>query len=250
MKFDPNRPDPVSIYDSVPVIASASASLSVPDTETETETETPALQRAGFSLIELMAVMVILAILMTFLAFRLGALGGVAKQRNTETYLAQFTGAAKNFEQETGAYPPSSWQSDWGPAPNKTNLGVEALCLALWAKDYGGSGISDDRLGNTDEDEAKKSLTTHGNNDLFELIDDWQNPIAYFYRQDYGREDLYMTQNKQGEWDSSTVKALKSSKTGNYYNARSFQLISAGEDGIFGTDDDLFNFERVDEEGE
>ena len=202
-----------------------------------------AAARAGFSLIELLAVMVILAILMTFLAFRLGALGGAAKQSTTKTFLQEVSAAANIYETEMGDYPSSSWKADWGPTPNKQNLGGEALCVQLWGKDYGGSGISDDKLVNMDEDEAKKSLTTHGNNDLFELKDAWDNPIAYFHRQDYGREDVYLTLDEEGLIDTSTIQAVRNPKTGNYFNPRGYQLISAGEDGIFGTKDDLYNFE-------
>jgi len=198
--------------------------------------------RAGFSLIELLAVMVILSILMTFLAFRLGALGGAAKQETTRSFLQQVALAANTYETEMGDYPTSSWKADWGPTPNKQNLGGEALCVQLWSKDYGGSGISDDKLINMDGDEAKKSLTTHGNNDLFELRDAWDNPIAYFHRQDYNREDVYLTLDEEDSLDTSLVKAVKNPKTGNYFNPRSYQLISAGEDGLFGTKDDLYNF--------
>jgi prepilin-type N-terminal cleavage/methylation domain-containing protein len=200
--------------------------------------------RAGFSLIELMAVMVILAILMTFLAFRLGSLGETAKYATTEQFLHQVGGAASAYEQETGDYPPSKWQSEWGPTPNKSNLGVEVLCATLWGDSGGGFGISEDRLLNFDADEAKKNLTSHANNDLFELADDWGNPIAYFHRQDYGRLDSYLTVDERGIEGESVVKALKNPVTGNYYNPRSFQLISAGEDGVFGGEesDDIYNF--------
>lgn len=207
--------------------------------------------KAGFSLIELLAVMMILAILMTFLAFQLGGMGETAKISLTKTFLTTVGGAANDFEHETGDYPPSAWNGEWGATPNKTNLGGETLCIALFSKDYTASGISEDELGNTDEDEAKKSLTSHANNSLFELKDGWDNPIAYFHRRNYGRSDVYLTWDEQGELADSEVKALKSPKTGNYYNPRGFQLISAGPDGIFGTDDDLYNFERVEEsEGE
>lgn len=198
--------------------------------------------RAGFTLLELLAVMVILSILMTFLAFRLGGLGEAARQSTTETFLQQVSLAVKSFESETGNYPKSSWDNAWGPTPNKTNLGGEILCLQLWGKGVGGSGISDDQLGNIDGDEAKKSVTTHGNNDLFELIDAWDNPIAYFHRQDYGREDTYYTIDKDGVGDTSLIRAVENPKTNNYFNPRSFQLISAGQDGVFDTDDDLYNF--------
>ena len=205
-------------------------------------------RRAGFSLIELLAVMVILAILMTFLAFRLGALGGAAKQETTRTFLQQVTLAANSYESETGDYPRSTWQEEWGPTPNKQNLGGETLCVQLWGRDYGRAGISEDHLINMDEDEAKKGLTSHGNNDLFELQDAWGNPIAYLHRQDYGREDSYLTIDEDDLIDTSLIKAVKDPKTGNYHNPRSFQLISAGEDGVFGTGDDLYNF-KVEREG-
>ncbi len=202
-----------------------------------------ATRRAGFSLIELLAVMMILAILMTFLAFRLGNLGEDAKRSMTEQFLQQVSIAIGSYEGETGDYPSSSWESEWGPTPNKTNLGSEVLCVQLWSPDYGGSGISEDQLGNSDEDEAKQNLTTHGNKDLFELVDNWDNPIAYFHRKDYGRADSYFTMDEKGEEGPSTVQARMNPKTGSYFNPRSFQLISAGEDGVFDTDDDLFNFQ-------
>ncbi len=191
--------------------------------------------------------MFILAILMTFLAFQLGGLGENAKMSATENFLIQVGGAVNNYEQEMGDYPASSWSGDWGATPNKQNLGGEALCIALWGRDYGGSGISEDQLANSDEDQSKKGLTSHGANDLFELVDSWGNPIAYFHRRDYGREDLYFTMDEEAIWDTSMAKALKSPKTQNYYNPRGFQLISAGSDGVFSTDDDLYNFKRVEE---
>lgn len=200
------------------------------------------LARAGFSMIELLAVMMILTILMTFLAFRLGGLGEAANRSLTEQFLQQVSVAIGSFEAETGDYPASSWQTEWGVIPNKSNLGAEALCIQLWGKSNGGSGISDDQLGNSDEDKSKKNLTTHGNNNLFELVDQWDNPIAYFHRRDYEREDAYFTVDDTGVGDLSSAIAVKNPKTGNYFNPRGFQLISAGEDGVFDTDDDLYNF--------
>jgi len=201
-------------------------------------------RRAGFTLIEMMAVMVILAILMTFLAFRLGGMTETAKVSLTKGYLKELSLAISGFESESGDYPPSAWKSEWGATPNKTNLGGEVLCLTLFAKDGNLTSLSEDKLCNSDEDEAKKSLTSHANNDLFEFGDQWENPIAYFHRRDYDREDLYQTiEGESGLWTDSTVKALVNPKTGNPFNPRTFQLISAGEDGLFGTSDDLANFE-------
>jgi prepilin-type N-terminal cleavage/methylation domain-containing protein len=204
--------------------------------------------RAGFSMIELLAVMMILSILMIFLAFRLGGLGEDAKRNVTEQFLQQVSVAISSYEGEMGDYPSSSWQTEWGVVPNKSNLGSEALCIQLWGKDYGGSGISDDMLGNSDDDQCKKSLTTHANNNLFELVDNWGNPIAYFHRRDYEREDAYFTMDDTGVSDLSSAIAVKNPKTGNYFNPRGFQLISAGSDGVFDTEDDLYNFAYIREE--
>ena len=220
-----------------------------PATAMKIRSNSPGARRAGFTLIEMMAVMVILAILVTFLALRLGGAAETSKASLTKTYFGELSGAISAFETESGNYPPSTWKSEWGPTPNKTNLGGEILCLTMWAKGGKNGGLSEDKLCNTDEDEAKKSLTTHGNNDLFELGDEWDNPIAYFHRHNYDREDPYRTRdNKTGTWTDSMVKALINPKTGNHFNPRTFQLISAGEDGLFGTDDDLTNFRRDREE--
>ena len=52
----------------------------------------PRPARAGFSMIELLAVMVILSILMVYLAFNLTGLGESAKRSGTLTFLRQAGG--------------------------------------------------------------------------------------------------------------------------------------------------------------
>lgn len=204
--------------------------------------------RNGFSLIELLAVIVILGILMTYLTFRLMGMGRSAEISTTRTNLQMISGAVSGYEGERGDYPPSAWKAEWGALPNKTNLGAETLCLCLWSKDYGGTGISEDNLTNSDEDQSIKNLTTHALNDLFELQDSWGNPIAYLHRRDYDREDLYWTTDPEtGEQLDSRVRAMTNPATGNPYNPRTFQLLSAGPDGVFGTEDDIGNFTPANE---
>ena len=206
-------------------------------------------RRRGFSLIELLAVIIILGILMTFLTFRLMGMGDSAKISLTEQNLRMIGGEISSYEGEQGDYPPSSWNQEWGALPNKMNLGAETLCVSLWSKDHGGTGISEDNLVNTDEDQSRKNLTTHARNELFELRDAWDNPIAYFHRRDYGREDLYWTLDPEtGEQLDSTARARTNPATGNPYNPRTFQLLSAGLDGVFGTPDDIGNFRTAAEE--
>jgi len=200
--------------------------------------------RAGFSLIELLAVIVILGILAAFLVPRLAGMGDATRVSLTRSQLSVLEATIKEYEHEMGDYPPSSWKQEWGSQPNGVNLGAEVLYVSLWSDDYGGTSIKEDELINTDNDQSRKGLTSLGSKDLFELRDAWDNPIAYFHRRDYDRGDLYVTYDPNtGDEIEDTVKARVSSKTKSPHNPRTFQLISAGPNGTFGDDDDVSNFE-------
>jgi len=200
----------------------------------------PNRRRAGFTLIELLAVIVILSILMVFLVPKLMGAEDVVKAENTRNFLQQVKAVLAEYEAETGDYPSSSFASEHGQPPNRTNLGAEALVVYLWSEGFDGFLLDDEHFVNTDSDQSAKQLTTLGNAQLFELKDDWGNPIAYFHRQDYGRTDTYVT------FDANTgiellneVRAAMNPTTDRYDNPKTFQLISAGEDGEFGTEDDI-----------
>lgn len=202
------------------------------------------MRRAGFTLIELLAVIVILAILMAFLLTTLGGQEEVVRVNLTRTFLENVEAVVGEYEREEGDFPPSAWSADWGAPPNMTNLGAEALVVALWREDRGGVNLSDDVLVNSDGDRSRDRLTVFPRLDLFELRDQWDNPIAYFHHRDYGRRDLYLTEDPEtGEPLESTAVARRSERTGDWANRRTFQLLSAGPDGQFGTEDDITNFE-------
>ena len=171
-------------------------------------------------------------------------LGESVKAGVTRAKMETLGAAIGQYEGEFGDYPPSSWNPDWGSEPNKTNAGAEMLFLSLFSPEFE-SGLAEDDLDNTDRDQAKKSLSSLGSKDLFELTDEWDNPIAYFHRRDYGREDLYVTYDPDtGEEVESRVKALNDPQTKSPFNRLTYQLISAGKDGRFGTDDDVCNFDK------
>jgi len=203
--------------------------------------------RGGFTLIELLAVIVILGILVAFLVDRLGDSEDIVKARLTEVRMQSIGAEISSYELEHGDWPHSSWQGEWGPVPDTRNIGIECLVAQLWSPDAGGTLLKEEYLDNTDGDSARKSLTTFQSRACFEIVDEWRNPIAYFHNRDYGREDLYATFNTTtGDPIESKVKSLTNSLTGNPYQPRKFQLISAGVDGMFGTDDDLTTFGRRD----
>lgn len=203
--------------------------------------------RAGFSLIEMMAVIVIILILMAFLIPRLGTMKETVIANSTRAFMeGQLRAAIGEVENELGDAPPSSWNEAWGPEPNDTNRGSECLYVSLWSPEMPKTNLDEEkRLGNTDGDQLKKKATIIEARDLFELVDDWGNPIAYFHHRDYGRADTYVTiANETGVEETAVVKAQQSPKTKGYYNPRGYQLVSAGEDGIFNTGDDITNFEH------
>ena len=116
-----------------------------------TETASPGLRfrrrrasagTGGFSLIELLTVIVILSILITFLVSRFAGAGDVMKEKLCRSRIHDIGAAIGEYESEFGAYPPSRFQEAWGPPPNATNLGAEALVVALWSPDWGGGSRS------------------------------------------------------------------------------------------------------------
>ncbi len=203
-------------------------------------------RRAGFTLIEILAVLVILAILVSILVTSLGGAEDATLEGLTEGYLMQLSTALDEYEHEFGDYPLSTLGDEAGLKVNGTNMGAEALVVAPWSDGWeGGGGLSEDDLGNTDGDQSVKQVTDFGNKQLFELLDHWGNPIAYFHNADYGSTQIYQTYDPiSGEAVESTVKARKNAMTGRYQQPQRFQLISAGIDGEFGTADDIGNFKR------
>lgn len=190
-----------------------------------------------------MAVIVILGILIAVLVPRLGQAKEVMKEKNTRAFLAQIEISLSEYENQFGDYPPSTFLEKWGTPPNSTNLGGETLVLSLWSPDWGGGNLSEDKLVNTDNDETKKPVAKFGKPALFELGDDWGNPIAYIHHRDYTRQDRYVTAIPEtGESADSSIKGQMNPITKNFYNPKKYQLISAGPDGDFGTEDDIGNW--------
>ncbi len=201
--------------------------------------------RAGFTLIEVLAVILILGILMAFLITTLGGQGDAVRSNLTRTKIEQFSAEISAFESATGRYPVSSWKEEWGTQPNQVNVGIEALVVQLWAAERGGTHLSEDDLVNMDGDAASRKLTVFELNDLFELRDAWDNPLAYIERMDYGKPLVYLTESPvTGEQIETAVLAAENKRTGGFFNPRTFQLLSAGPDGDFGTSDDIGNFRR------
>ncbi len=200
---------------------------------------------AGFTLIELMTVLVILSILAYFMVTQLGSADEAVNIKLVRADMERVGVVLSSYESELGDYPSSTYPEKAGSPPNLLNVGAECLVLALFSSGRDGMGLSPDSLDNTDGDSSQTTLTDLPTRDLFEFVDAWGNPVAYFHRQDYGRTDLYTTFDPvTGALLESEVTAWINPKTKLAYNHRSFQLISAGPDGLFGTPDDVSNTGR------
>lgn len=200
--------------------------------------------RDGFTLIEMIAVIAIMAILAAVLVTQIGGAQEAVEVKLARVLLQEIDLAASDYEVEVGDYPPSSFEAEIGPAPNNANLGAERLYVALWSDGHEGRGLAEDLLENSDGDSSSKPLTDVPTRELFEVTDPWGNPIAYFHHGDYGRVDVYYTFDPvTGEPRESEATARKSARLGRYHGHRRFQLLCAGPDGVFGTDDDVTNFE-------
>lgn len=201
---------------------------------------------AGFSLIEILAVIVIIGILMVVLLPRLLGASTTAKEQLTLSQLQQIAGAIDEYEHKFGDFPPSAWPDKWGTAPNPTNVGAECLVQSLWSNEWGGTTLNDtDAFCNTDDDQGKKPLGKLPTPALFELKDQWGNPIAYLHRRDYLKQHPYVTTDSEtGEFVESNLGAALNPQTKAPYHPQKFQLLSAGADGRFGTPDDLGNWPR------
>lgn len=211
--------------------------------------ERRATHAAGFTLIELLAVILIVGILATILITQLGGAEEAAKISSTRTKITMLEGVIDGYSNEFGGAPSSSFTPEQGVPNDATNVGIEALVVAMWSKGYEAGGAANDfvdNLVNTDADASAKRLTDFETRDLLEISDDWGNPVAYISHGDYEVTNrAYITYDPlTGDELNSTPKAMRDGTTGRYYEFRNYQLISAGPDALFGTDDDITNFER------
>ena len=214
-----------------------------------------AVKNRGFTLIEILVVITIIAALMG-----LGiAIMGKANKTKEATMTAQTIGAVSAALESLkspsllGDYPPADMSSLRGlkgelvgkqvGVPNDTNQGIETVYVAIF---LAGHNVSvdldlDKVLGNTDDDNMGGNPTRSESSELFEFVDAWGNPLAYFSARDMKN---YEAVNKYIGKDGSamTPKPWISEKTKMPLNANKFQLFSAGEDGVFNTDDDIRNW--------
>ena len=201
---------------------------------------------AGFTLIEILAVLAIVGLLMSigFMAF--GRQTERARVAETRSIIDQVANLIAQYELKRGDFPEASLKAAGVKSDNDINEGIEACLVRLHGKDHpSGRLMSDKYLGNTDEDSTPTDYHRNGSHALMEVLDGWGNPLAYFTFKDYGSsQEILLGHADEQEVPEQVVEAAMNEETGIWANADSFQLISAGPDQIFNTEDDVTNFSR------
>ena len=197
----------------------------------------------GFTLVELLIVMTIIGVLSMALLPQITGIWGMGFEAQTRERITHLRTMIDRYENAVGDYPPSDFarslkgvQAD----PDAQNSGIECLLIHLHQERFAGGLSLDDKrdwLENTDHDANSVEIPELFTNEKLEVVDPWGMPIAYFHNSSYGKKQVIIPGGEDSDGVSRTVGAMSDER--GYLNRRKYQLISAGEDGEFGTDDDI-----------
>ncbi|MBI2931457.1 MAG: prepilin-type N-terminal cleavage/methylation domain-containing protein [Planctomycetes bacterium] len=199
----------------------------------------------GFTLIEILVVIVIIGILASLVLVGVISALNSAKRSSTEQLIEQVKAACESYRIRWGDYPPSTLAEFKARLPNDTNNGAEALTACLSSQDRGGilfQATHVDYYGNVDDDRVDKNITNwyFGDNQLREILDLYGQPLMYVHHKDYARSapgtTLYRL--RAGKVDVS-LKPARAEATKTFACPDKFQILSAGKDGVPGSQDDL-----------
>src|SRR6476620_4292682 len=138
--------------------------------------------RGGFTLVELLIVIVIIGILVALSTVGIVKALDSARNSSTQTMLDSISGALAQYAQRWGDYPPTTVDELGVRAPNDVNNGIESLVACLSSQKRGGALChADDQLANVDGDSAsgaKKTMNwVFGDDQLREWVDNFGNTI-------------------------------------------------------------------------
>ncbi|HKS16373.1 MAG TPA: prepilin-type N-terminal cleavage/methylation domain-containing protein [Planctomycetota bacterium] len=201
--------------------------------------------RAGFTLIEMLVVIVILGILMSLAIVGVTTALKSARVSKTEALIEGLVAACEQYKGRGWAdYPPTTMAEFKITMPNEINNGIESLtaCLASRTKGDPLLTIRDDQFLNVDNDSTSKNITNwyFGDYQLREISDGFGYALCYMHWKDY---DKPSPTTRRIRVDATSPEAAfdpsRSPATKTYLRPNRFQILSVGPDGKPGTQDDV-----------
>lgn len=203
----------------------------------------PSRRQAGFSLIEILVVITIIGLLMGLSAVAVGKYRETGRNTECSARIQQMSLWCESYSERSGDYPPSRLALlGVKDAANEVNQGIESLVVALRDKSYSGLRPEERWLANVDEDNSAQLDSVDGSSALMELVDPWGNPYVYIVQTDYEKPGVVRLSDGRVT-DDVEVRAVKNPLTGAWFRFESYQIRSAGPDGLLDTEDDLANYE-------
>lgn len=199
--------------------------------------------RAGFTLIEILIVIGILSLLAVALLPNILGASKKAEVTETSARINMLVSIAETFDRQSklGYYPPDDFNAPGfaeKPKSNGMNVGIESFLFYTHLKKLGSMQTIEDKtdwLKNTDGDDGGILIGLLGTTKLMEVVDKWDTPFAYFNHVNYEKPQRI----RRSDGNEQTARAMKNKGSGAWLNPQRFQIISAGPDLEFGTEDDI-----------
>jgi prepilin-type N-terminal cleavage/methylation domain-containing protein len=212
----------------------------------------PRRAEGGFTLVEILVVLAIIAILIGLAATTIPMAQRARRNTQASTLLTGIKAELAGLQMDReafGRFPPTRCQDlrigrkqvgkDLGTPANDLNVGIETVWFVLNCPDIPARQITTDAtlIGNTDADNFRAALSSGGDSGAREYLDPWGNPLVYFHCNDY-KEPKGCARIKTGTGETLEVRPKRMPKAagGAYLGPNSYQLFSLGPNGV--QDDD------------
>lgn len=197
----------------------------------------------GFSLIEILVVITIIGLLMSLSAVAVGKYRETGRISDCTSRIQTISLWCDSYAERMGDHPPSRLTlAGVKDAPNDVNQGIESLVVVMRDRGYAGLRPDERWLGNNDDDHSASLKAIDGSDALLELWDPWDNPFVYIVQSDYERGTVVRLGDGSAVEDVE-ARAARNPLTGAWFRFESYQIRSAGPDGLLETKDDIANYD-------